>query len=185
LTATRGGSDPETIDRESANRLAIIQEEKQDQSSRIQAVQKQLRQAPKEHETNRFVNVPSPINGVVRTVENYAGSSIREEEKVLSILDCSKRWINTYVREADIKYLSIGQKAEISLYGSNRKLRGRVSLIRSGIGRSSTGSDITQLLPINMYREAQVRVSIVPGGPSLTPGNLCYSGYTGKVTFLL
>ena len=185
LTATRGGSDPETIDRESANRLAIIQEEKQDQSSRIQAVQKQLRQAPKEHETNRFVNVPSPINGVVRTVENYAGSSIREEEKVLSILDCSKRWINTYVREADIKYLSIGRKAEISLYGSNRKLRGRVSLIRSGIGRSSTGSDITQLLPINMYREAQVRVSIVPGGPSLTPGNLCYSGYTGKVTFLL
>jgi len=166
LTAPRGGSDPEIFDRESANRLAILQEEKQDQSSRIQAVQKQLRQAEKEYETNRFANVPSPISGVVSTVDNNAGSSIRENEQVLSILDCSKRWINTYVREAEIKYLSIGQKAEISLYGSNRKLRGKVSLIRSGIGRSSTGSDITLLLPINMYREAQVRVSIVPGGPS-------------------
>ena len=185
LTATRGGSDPETIDRESANRLAIILEEKQDQLSRIRALQKQLRQAQKEHETNSFANVPSPINGVVRTVENYAGSSIREQEAVLSILDCSKRWINTYVREADIKYLKTGQGAEISLYGSNRKLKGNVSLIRSGIGRSSTGSDITLLLPINMYREAQVRVSIDKGqGPSPNPGNLCYSGYTGKVTFL-
>ena len=185
LTATRGGSDPETVDRESANRLAILLEEKQDQSSRIRALQKQLLQAQKEHETKRFANIPSPINGIVRTVENYAGSSIREQETVLSILDCSKRWINTYVRESDIKNLKIGQKAEISLYGSNRRLNGEVSLIRSGIGRSSTGSDITLLLPINMYREAQVRVSIGKGqDPSPNSGNLCYSGYTGKVTFL-
>ena len=79
----------------------------------------------------------------------------------------------------------INQNAEISLYGSNLKLKGKVSLIRSRIGRLSTGSDITPLLPINMYREAQVRVAIDKAqGPSQNPGNLCYSGYTGKVTFL-
>jgi multidrug resistance efflux pump len=185
LIATRGGADPETFHRESANRLAIIQEEKQDQSSRIRALKKQLSQANKEYEINRFANVPSPINGVVWTIDHYAGSSIREQETILSILDCSERWINTYVREGDIKNLNIGQSAEISLYGSNLKLKGKVSLIRSGIGRSSTGSDITPLLPINMYREAQVKVAIEKGqGPSQNPGNLCFSGYTGKVTFL-
>jgi multidrug resistance efflux pump len=179
------GADPETFHRESVNRLAIIQEEKQDQSSRIQALKKQLSQANKEYEINRFANVPSPINGVVWTIDHYAGSSIREQETILSILDCSERWINTYVREGDIKNLNIGQNAEITLYGSNLKLKGKVSLIRSGIGRSSTGSDITPLLPINMYREAQVRVAIDKAeGPSPDPGNLCFSGYTGKVTFL-
>lgn len=185
LITTRGGADPETFHRESVNKLAIIQEEKQDQSSRIRALKKQLSQSQKEYEINRFANVPSPINGVVWTIDHYAGSSIREQETVLSLLDCSERWINTYVREGDIKNLNIGQNAEISLYGSNLKLKGKVSLIRSGIGRSSTGSDITPLLPINMYREAQVRVAIEKGqGPSQNPGNLCFSGYTGKVTFL-
>lgn len=185
LIAARGGADPETFQRESVNKLAILQEEKQDQTSRIQALKKQLIQAQKEYEINRFANVPSPINGVVWTIDHYAGSNIRAQETILSILDCSERWINTYVREGDIKNLNIGQSAEISLYGSNLKLKGKVSLIRSGIGRSSTGSDISPLLPINMYREAQVRVAIEKGqSPSQNPGNLCFSGYTGKVTFL-
>ena len=185
LIATRGGADPENFLRESVNRLAITQEEKQDQSARIRALKRQLSQAQKEYDISRFANVPSPINGVVWTIDHYAGSNIRAQETILSILDCSERWINTYVREGDIKNLNIGQNAEISLYGSNLKLKGKVSLIRSGIGRSSTGSDITPLLPINMYREAQVRVAIEKGpDPSPNPGNLCYSGYTGKVTFL-
>jgi hypothetical protein len=100
-------------------------------------------------------------------------------------LDCSVRWINTYVREGDIKNISVGQKAEVTLYGSKQKLQGKVDLIRSGIGRSSTGSDITPLLPINMYREAQVRVTIEDDSKfSQDPSHLCYSGYTGKVAFL-
>ncbi len=185
LIATRGGADPETFLRDSRIQLETIGEEKQAQESRIKEIQNQLNLSLKEYETKRFARVASPKNGVVWTIDHYAGSSIKEQETVLSLLDCRERWVNTYVREGDINKISIGQKAEISLYGSKHKLRGKVSLIRSGIGRSSTGSDIIPLLPINMYREAQVKVSIDNDSKlSQDPSHLCYSGYTGKVAFL-
>lgn len=185
LIATRGGADPETFLRDSRIQLETIGEEKQAQESRIKEIQNQLNLSLKEYETKRFARVASPKNGVVWTIDHYAGSSIKEQETVLSLLDCRERWVNTYVREGDINKISIGQKAEISLYGSKHKLRGKVSLIRSGIGRSSTGSDIIPLLPINMYREAQVKVSIDNDSKlSHDPSHLCYSGYTGKVAFL-
>ena len=185
LIATRGGADPETFRRDSKIDLETISEEKKVQEFRIKEIQKQLDQSLKEYEIKRFANVKSPINGVVWTIDHYAGSSIKERETVLSLLDCSERWVNTYVREGDIKNISIGQKAEITLYGSKQKLKGKVSLIRSGIGRSSTGSDIIPLLPINMYRESQVKVSIKDDSKlSQDPSHLCYSGYTGKVAFL-
>jgi len=185
LIATRGGADPETFLRDSRIELETIGEEKQAQESRIKEIQNQLNLSLKEYETKRFARVASPNNGVVWTIDHYAGSSIKEQETVLSLLDCRERWVNTYVREGDINKISIGQKAEITLYGSKQKLRGKVSLIRSGIGRSSTGSDIIPLLPINMYREAQVKVSIDNDSKlSQDPSHLCYSGYTGKVAFL-
>jgi len=185
LIATRGGADPETFLRDSRIELETIGEEKQAQEYRIKEIEQQLNESLKEFEIKRFAKVESPINGVVWTVDHYAGSSIEEQETVLSLLDCSVRWINTYVREGDIKNISVGQKAEVTLYGSKQKLQGKVDLIRSGIGRSSTGSDITPLLPINMYREAQVRVTIEDDSKfSQDPSHLCYSGYTGKVAFL-
>jgi multidrug resistance efflux pump len=185
LIATRGGADPETFRRDSQIELEEVEDEKKAQILRIEELQKQLAQANKEYEIKRFADVVSPIDGVVWTIDHHAGSSIKEQETVLSLLDCSDRWINTYVREGDIKNLYIGQRAEIVLYGSENKLKGRISLIRSGIGRSSSGSDIIPLLPINMYRETQVKVSIEEGNElSQDPNYLCFSGYTGKVTFL-
>jgi len=184
LIATRGGADPETLLRDSRIDLEVVQEEKQAQQFRIQELQNQLNQAKKEYDTQRFANITSPVDAVVWTIDHYAGSSVKEQETVLRLLDCSERWVNTYVREGDIKNLYIGQDAEVSLYGSKDKLRGKISLIRSGIGRSSSGSDIIPLLPINMYRESQVRVSLEAESKlSKDPGHLCFSGYTGKVTF--
>ncbi len=184
LIATRGGADPETFLRESRIDLEVVQEEKQAQQFRIQELQNQLNQAKKEYDILRFANITSPIDAVVWTIDHNAGSSVKEQETVLKLLDCSKRWVNTYVREGDIKNLSIGQDAVIDLYGSKEKIRGKISLIRSGIGRSSSGSDIIPLLPINMYRESQVRIALeADSNLSKDPGHLCYSGYTGKVSF--
>jgi multidrug resistance efflux pump len=184
LIATRGGADPETFRRDSRIELEIARDEKQAQQFRIQELQNQLNQAKREYEIKRFANITSPIDGVVWTIEHHAGSSIKEQETVLSLLDCRERWINTYVREGDIKNIYIGQKAEITLYGSMHKLKGKVSLIRSGIGRSSSGSDIIPLLPINIYRESQVRIALESESTfSQDPGHLCFSGYTGKVIF--
>jgi multidrug resistance efflux pump len=184
LIATRGGADPETFLRDSRIDFEVVQEEKQAQQFRIQELQNQLNQAKKEYDILRFANITSPIDAVVWSIDHYAGSSVKEQETVLRLLDCRERWVNTYVREGDIKNLYIGQNAEVDLYGSKEKLRGRISLIRSGIGRSSSGSDIIPLLPINMYRESQVRIALEADSKlSKDPGHLCFSGYTGKVTF--
>jgi multidrug resistance efflux pump len=184
LIATRGGADPETFLRQSKLGLEAIREEKKAQHYRMQELQKQLSRAIKEYEIKRIATVISPINGVTWTINRNAGSSVKEQDTVLSLLDCSDRWVNTYVREGDIKNLRMGQKAEIILYGAKHKLVGEISLIRSGIGRSSIGRDIIPLLPINMYREAQVKISIVNNkNLSSNPNYLCYSGYTGKVIF--
>jgi multidrug resistance efflux pump len=184
LIATRGGADPETFLRDSRINVEVVQEEKQAQQFRIQELQNQLNQAKKEYDILRFANITSPIDAVVWTIDQYAGSSVKEQETVLRLLNCGERWVNTYVREGDIKNLYIGQNADIDLYGSKERLRGKISLIRSGIGRSSAGSDIIPLLPINMYRESQVRIALEADSKlSRDPGHLCFSGYTGKVTF--
>ncbi len=129
--------------------------------------------------------VRSPVDGVVWHVEAFAGSSVQRQMAVMQVLDCKQRWINTYVRESDLRRLRIGQRAEIAFYGAGTTLSGSIGLIRSGIGRSSNGSDAAPLLPINMYREAQVKVAIDPKTAlQEDPTRLCHSGYTGKVTFL-
>jgi multidrug resistance efflux pump len=110
---------------------------------------------------------------------------VKEQENVLYLLDCNRRWVNAYVREGDLKRIHIGQRAEIKLFGSEQTLSGRVSLVRSGVGRTSEGSDFLPLLPINIYRESQVKISIDPTqNLKDEAGKMCYSGHTGKVTFL-
>lgn len=185
LIATRGGADPEARLRDERQRLAASGDDMQAQRRQIAMLQQQMQAAEAEHRLFTSARVLSPIDGVVWNVEAYVGSSVQRQASVLQLLDCRQRWMNTYVRERDLRNLRIGQPAEISLYGSDQKLTGTIDLIRSGIGRSSSGSDHAPLLPINIYREAQVRVRIDSDHtPADDPQRLCYSGYTGKVTFL-
>lgn len=185
LIATRGGADPETRWRDEQQASWQVRDEYEAQRQQLQSLKEQLRVAQKEHAFFTEALVRSPVDGVVWHVEAFAGSSIQRQTAVMQVLDCKQRWINTYVRESDLRRLRIGQRAEITLYGTGTTLHGSIGLIRSGIGRSSNGSDAAPLLPINIYREAQVKVMIDPKTALREdPERLCYSGYTGKVAFL-
>lgn len=185
LIATRGGADPEARLRDEQQKLSQLQDDYKAQQLQVKALKEQLAASQKDQQLLTEANVRSPIDGVVYHVDAFAGSSVQRQSSILQLLDCRQRWINTYVKEADLRRLRIGQRALVTLYGSSTKLRGSISLIRSGIGRSSVGSDTTPLLPINIYREAQVKVLIDPETAlQEDPQHLCYSGYTGKVTFL-
>lgn len=184
LIATRGGADPESRFRDEKRTLDQIQDEYEAQQQQLQSLQEQLNVAKSDYQMLSEATVRSPIDGVVWHVDAFSGSGVQRNTSVLQVLDCKQRWINTYVREADLRRLRIGQRASISLYGSNTNLKGSIAMIRSGIGRLSSGSDAPPLLPINIYREAQVKVVVDPG-TSLReePQHLCYAGYTGRVTF--
>lgn len=185
LIATRGGADPEARLRDEQQRLLETRDEYEAQRQQVKSLKQQLLASQRDQQLLTEANVRSPLDGVVWRVDAFAGSSVQRQAPILQLLDCRQRWINTYVKETDLRKLRIGQRALITLYGSSATLRGSIALIRSGIGRSSTGSDAPPLLPINIYREAQVKVAIDPHTVlKEDPRHLCYSGYTGKVSFL-
>ncbi|MFM7361209.1 MAG: HlyD family efflux transporter periplasmic adaptor subunit [Cyanobium sp.] len=110
-------------------------------------------------------------------------ASVTRTATILTLLDCQDRWINAYVKEANLKRIRIGQKASIALVGTRQRLRGRVVYIRSGIRCTAEATDQAPLLPINLYREAQLKVALEPD-PQLDAGRFCLVGYTGEVRFL-
>jgi multidrug resistance efflux pump len=97
-------------------------------------------------------------------------------------VNCASRWVTTYVSERDLKRLRIGSPARIDLIGEELDLRGRVDLIRSGVGRLSGKDDEPTPLPINLARESQVRVRIDSDVPA-PARKLCFVGYSARVLF--
>jgi multidrug resistance efflux pump len=185
LIATRGGADPEARLRDSLIASLETEDNIALYKFKIKELNRQIETAKKEYIQSTFAKLLSPVNGVVWKVDLQSGSGVKEQENVLYLLDCNRRWVNAYVREGDLKRIHIGQRAEIKLFGSEQTLSGRVSLVRSGVGRTSEGSDFLPLLPINIYRESQVKISIDPTqNLKDEAGKMCYSGHTGKVTFL-
>ena len=185
LIATRGGADPEARLRDSLITSLETEDNIVLYEFKIKELNRQIETAKKEYIQSTFAKLLSPVNGVVWKVDLQSGSGVKEQENVLYLLDCNKRWVNAYVREGDLKRIHIGQKTEIKLFGSDKTLSGRVSLIRSGVGRTSEGSDFLPLLPINIYRESQVQINIDPTqNLQSEAGKMCYAGHTGKVTFL-
>ncbi|ATW62841.1 multidrug resistance efflux pump membrane protein [Synechococcus phage S-CBWM1] len=185
LIATRGGSDPEARLRDITTQSLKTEEEISSHRNMISYLKTQIASAQQEYFRSAMATPTSPINGVVWKVDLQSGSGVKEQENVLHLLDCNTRWVNSYVKEGDLKRIRIGQEAEVELFGSREKLSGKVSLIRSGIGRTTDGRDFLKLLPINIYRESQVRVDIHPTTDIREESkNMCYAGYTGKVTFL-
>ena len=110
--------------------------------------------------------IRSPVDGVVWNTLLSQGASVSRTTSILTLLDCKDRWINAYVKEANLNRVQIGQKVTVSLVGIPRRLRGHVVYVRSGIGRTSEATDQAPLLPINLYREAQVKVALDPDSPN-------------------
>jgi len=89
-----------------------------------------------------------------------------------------------FVDEQAVRSLQPGTPASIELYGSNAQvLQGKVSLVRSGIGRLAAGEDVAVPIMPNLPRNTQVRVDLDPTTAKNNPNLFCHVGYTGRVTF--
>ncbi len=183
LTATRGGDDPEIKAREDQLQLGNVQDQIRTKQVLISGLQRQLQEAEKQWGLDAAEVIRSPVDGVVWNTQLSEGASVTRTSTILTLLDCQDRWINAYVKETNLNRIRIGQKASVSLVGTRQLLQGHVVYVRSGIGRTKEGSDKAPLLPINLYREAQVKVALDPD-PQLDARRFCLVGYTGEVRFL-
>jgi len=183
LERTRSNSDPRI-------RLEEIQLQISNQQRTIIALRQSIDDAKSELiEANADVNrrrnaiVKSPVSGVIWKLGAREGQLVRQEQSIGQMIDCSKRWVDVYVEEQSVEAIQIGMPAKIELYAaSTLVLNGKVSLIRSGLGRFNAGEDVAITIPQNLPRTAQVRVDLDKNSDLGAPNVFCYIGYTGKVT---
>lgn len=144
----------------------------------------ELIQAKADMERKEKIAVEIPTSGVLWNLSAQRGQFVQQGTRLGQVLDCNKRWVDVFVDEKAVRSLHPGMPATIELYGSDSQvLQGRVSIIRSGLGRLAAGEDVAVPITPNMPRNSQVRVDLDPATPKGTPNVLCYVGYTGRVTF--
>jgi Multidrug resistance efflux pump len=183
LTATRGGDDPEIKARADQLQLGNVQDQIRTKQVLIGGLRRQQQEAENQWGLDATEVIRSPLDGVVWNTQLSEGAGVTRTAPILTLLDCQDRWINAYVKETNLNRIRIGQKASVTLVGTKQLLQGRVVYVRSGIGRTKEGSDQAPLLPINLYREAQVKVALDPDH-QLDARRFCLVGYTGEVRFL-
>lgn len=184
LVKTTNNTDPRL-------RLEAVQMQIEDQRQVIQALRQripdteaELAQAKADVRQQRVAVVNAPTSGVVWRLTTQPGSFVQRGESLGQLLDCSRRWVDTFVEEQAVRSLQPGTPATITLYGSNSQtLKGSVSTIRPGSGRLAAGEDIAIPSTPNMPRKAQVRVELEPDRNPADSGRFCYVGYTAQVSF--
>jgi multidrug resistance efflux pump len=182
LDRTRGDTDPLPRLQEVRLTLAQLEGEQVALQRRVAGLQAQLKTAESLFRKQSSVWMEAPVASVVWQVQARRGDSLRPQQPLLRLVNCSSRWISTYVSEGDLRRLRIGSRARIDLIGEELDLRGQVDLIRSGVGRLSDQNDDSARLPINLARESEVRVRIDQDVPA-PPRKLCFVGYSARVIF--
>ncbi len=184
LSQSRSGYDPSIRQQE-------IQMEIDEQKYKIKTLKQtfnsargELAQAQADIGRQLKVTVKAPTQGVIWRSFAQKGKYLEEGEILGQVLDCKRRWVDVYVDEQAVRSLQPGTIANIELYGATSQiLQGRVSLVRSGIGRLAAGEDVAIPVSPNLPRNTQVRVELNSDASKEGANLFCYVGYTGKVTF--
>lgn len=184
LSRSRSNYDPRI-------RLQEVQLQIADQRKAIQTLQQgikdakaELIQAKADTDRKEKVAVKVPTSGVVWRLSAQPGQFVQQGASLGQVLDCKRRWVDVFVDEQAVRSIHPGTSATIELYGlDSQVLHGRVTMIRSGMGRLAAGEDVAVPITPNLPRNSQVRVDLDPGTDQGNPNLLCYVGYTGRVTF--
>lgn len=182
LDRTRGDTDPLPRLQDLKLRLSQLEGERAAAQRRVTGLQAQLATAESLYAKQSQAWIKAPIPAVVWRVLARSGDSLSSQQPVLQLVNCSSRWVTTYVSESDLPRLRIGSRARIDLIGEELDLRGQVDLIRSGLGRLSGKGEHPTAPPTNLPRDSQVRVRIDSDVPA-PARKLCFVGYSARVIF--
>lgn len=182
IDRTRGDTDPLPRLQTTQLDLARLDGMRRGAERQVLGLQAQLSTAETLYAQQRSVWLKAPLAAVVWGVLARKGDTLRQQAPVLRLINCRSRWVTTFVSESDLKRLHIGSPARIDLIGEDLDLRGKVDLIRSGVGRLADRDNDPTRLPINLARESQVRVRINSDVPA-PARKLCFVGYSARVIF--
>lgn len=182
LDRTRGETDPLPRLQSTNLDLARLEGLRSAAQRQVKGLQAQLDSAQTLFEQQRSTWLKAPTRAVVWGLLARTGDTLKAQQAVLRLINCRSRWVTTYVSESDLKRLRIGSRAVVDLIGEDLDLRGKVDLIRSGVGRQADRDNDPTRLPLNRARESQVRVRIDSDVPA-PPRKLCFVGYSARVRF--
>ena len=191
LSKTRSNYDPRIRVQELQIQIAEVRSEVASFQRRVQDSEKEMTQAQADLKKREEVSVNAPIGGVLWKLTSQEGKFVQRGEVLAQVADCQNRWVDALVDEGTVKDLTLGMAANVQLTGTpeNAVITGKIQTIRSGVGRLAAGEDVVAPITPNLPRYSQVRVLLDPA-TNVThsthqpnSGNLCYIGYTGRVTF--
>jgi multidrug resistance efflux pump len=184
LSRSRSGYDPRIRLQEMQLQIADGRKAIATLQQGIKDAKAELIQAETDANRKEKVVVKVPTPGVIWHLSVQPGQFVQQGATLGKVLDCKRRWVDVFVDEKAVRSIQPGTQATIELYGSNAQvLQGRVSIIRSGLGRLAAGEDVAVPITPNMPRNSQVRVDLEANKDNGDPHLMCYVGYTGRVTF--
>lgn len=150
----------------------------------IKDTQLEIKEAQRDYQVEQSTTIKAPIEGILWSLNVQKGQYVEEAYSLGKVLNCKRRWIDVYVDEKALRSIQPNTPVTIELYGDRSEtLQGKVSLVRSGIGRLSPGEEVALPLIPNLPRQSQVRIDLEPNSTDSGPNLFCYVGYTAKVTF--
>lgn len=109
---------------------------------------------------DQFVDVTSPINGVVIAVPGSVGSTVTQGATLVTLVDPAKLWVTANVDESKVSRLKIGQPAEVHVDALNQDIQGALTELTpatastfSLLPQSNTSTNFTkvgQVVPIRI-----------------------------------
>lgn len=187
LDKTRSNYDPSIRQQELQLQITSQQNQVRMLEEGIASTSSELKQANLDLQRQKSVIVKVPTGGVIWKMNAQNGKLLEKGESVGQVLDCSRRWIDVFVDEQSLSELQPGTPATVELYGAphnsySQTLHGKISLVRSGVGRLTAGEEVAIPINANLARNTQVRVEL-DANTQKDNSKFCYVGYTGKVTF--
>jgi multidrug resistance efflux pump len=191
LSKTRSNYDPRIRVQELQIQIADVRSEIASLQRRVQDSDIEMGKAQVDLKKREQVSINAPIGGVLWKLLSQEGKFVQRGEVLAQLADCQTRWVDALVDEAAVKDLTLGMPANVQLTGTpdNTVMTGKIQTIRSGVGRLAAGEDVAAPVTPNLPRYSQVRVILDPATNvsnntnQPNSGNLCYIGYTGRVTF--
>jgi membrane fusion protein (multidrug efflux system) len=110
----------------------------------------------------RYTKIVAPVNGQVnKTV--VVGMNVQEGQQLLTVVPLDEVWVTANFKETQLKHMRVGQRAEIHVDSTGRKLKGRVDSIAGATGplfsllppENATGNyvKIVQRIPVKIVLE--------------------------------
>jgi len=119
--------------------------------------------------------IVSPVNGYITNLAVQIGDYATVGQRILSIVDADSFWVDGYFEETQLRRISIGDPARISLMGHPTLLHGHVAGIARGIQVLNAQADASGLATVNpiftwirLAQRVPVRIEIDSVPPNVT-----------------